>query len=379
MASASLDSSYLELIINQSPDMICKYSLDKKIIFINETVHRAGGQVPQFYVGKSIYDFGYPPDFLKSFESGFDACARTKQVTSVQIHVPMGAFANTHFIITFVPILISQQGEDKLIGIFSVSRNATKEIEYNNLQKEKIEELQILSQRLIRKANKLQDFAHIVSHNLRSPISNLAGLFKLYDHATNDEERAEIIGFMKKTFYSLGQTIEDLNEVVKINQHVEVKIEKLYFVDILLHVQESISLSIVETDTLIECDFSACDAVQYNKAYMESIMLNLLTNAIKYRSPERRPHVRFFSYLKDNIVHLVCKDNGLGINLQKHGHKIFGLHKTFHGNQDARGVGLYITKNQIEAMGGTISVESIEGEGTTFTLQLTIPPINEEN
>ncbi|NJO00662.1 MAG: response regulator [Bacteroidia bacterium] len=97
-------------------------------------------------------------------------------------------------------------------------------------------------------------------------------------------------------------------------------------------------------------------------------MLNLLTNAIKYRSPERQPQVHLVSQKDQNEVTLTCQDNGLGIDLKKYGHKIFGLNQTFHGNANARGVGLFIIKNQIEAMGGSISVESEPGKGTKFNI-----------
>ena len=101
---------------------------------------------------------------------------------------------------------------------------------------------------------------------------------------------------------------------------------------------------------------------------MESIFLNFLTNGIKYKSLKRNAYVKFNAVIDDKKIILSVQDNGLGIDLEKNKDKLFGMYKTFHGNKDAQGVGLYITKNQIEAMGGTINVESQTDVGTIFKI-----------
>jgi hypothetical protein len=108
--------------------------------------------------------------------------------------------------------------------------------------------------------------------------------------------------------------------------------------------------------------------VLYNPAYLESVLLNILSNAIKYSHPNRQPRIELSAVYSDKQWVLRIQDNGIGIDLEKHGDKIFGMYKTFHSNSDARGIGLFITKNQIEAMGGFISVESVPNEGTCFSI-----------
>jgi signal transduction histidine kinase len=103
---------------------------------------------------------------------------------------------------------------------------------------------------------------------------------------------------------------------------------------------------------------------------MESIMLNLVTNAIKYRSPERLPVVIINAHTNYKGIVITIEDNGLGIDLERYRNKLFGMNKTFHGNEDARGLGLYITKNQVESMGGRIEVESKLNVGTKFSVYL---------
>lgn len=109
----------------------------------------------------------------------------------------------------------------------------------------------------------------------------------------------------------------------------------------------------------------------YNPAYMESILLNFISNSIKYSHPHRKPVVTLNAYKEGGRVVLEISDNGLGIDLKKYGKQLFNLHKTFHDNPDARGVGLFITKNQVETLGGKIDVQSDVGKGTTFKILLT--------
>jgi signal transduction histidine kinase len=110
--------------------------------------------------------------------------------------------------------------------------------------------------------------------------------------------------------------------------------------------------------------------VRWNAAYLESILFNFISNAIKYSHPDRTPEVKI-DYLKhENGGLLQIGDNGIGIDLEKNGDKLFGMYKTFHGNKDAKGLGLFIAKNQIEAMGGKVEVRSTPDVGTTFLIYI---------
>ena len=118
----------------------------------------------------------------------------------------------------------------------------------------------------------------------------------------------------------------------------------------------------------MECiiDIETGTVVKGVAAYMDSIILNLLSNAIKYRDSRKKCIIRFSGQEAGRYYELIVSDNGLGIDLIKNRDKIFGLYKTFHGLKDSRGLGLFMTKNQVEAMGGRIMVESEVGKGTTF-------------
>ena len=188
--------------------------------------------------------------------------------------------------------------------------------------------------------------------------------------ANSDAEKKEIL--LSKIFDvsgQLGNTVHDLSEVLNINQGADLSVDLLHFDTIVANQVKNLSAQIMMTGAEIICDFTACQTILYPKVYLESIVLNLLTNALKYSSPKRKPVVEFKSGVNENgIISLTCSDNGQGIDLAKYGRKIFSLHKTFHENPDARGVGLFITRNQIKSMGGNIAVESEPDKGATFTI-----------
>ena len=134
--------------------------------------------------------------------------------------------------------------------------------------------------------------------------------------------------------------------------------------------KKALSLAIKESQITITHTIPKELTVTAIPAYLDSILLNLFTNAIKYKSPERKAILDIGYEINENYTIITFRDNGLGLNLKKNGHKIFGMYKTFHGNEDAKGIGLFITKNQLEAMDGKIEVESKVGSGSIFKVYL---------
>ena len=233
-------------------------------------------------------------------------------------------------------------------------------------------ELETTKKDLQNQNQQLREFAEITSHNLRSPVSNLVTLLDLYKLADNEQEKKEYLSQFEGVSDSLMETINDLSEVVKIKSNVDIKKEKLRFADIFQETKTNLSGLIKQRNAKIEGDFSACEEINYPKSYLQSIFQNLMSNALKYSSDERRLEIIFETKLSNGVVQLSCKDNGLGINMEKYDNKIFKLHKTFHGNEDARGVGLFIVKNQVETMGGTIAVKSEENVGSEFIINFNV-------
>jgi PAS domain S-box-containing protein len=224
-----------------------------------------------------------------------------------------------------------------------------------------------VTESLKRKNDQLEEFTQIVSHNLRSPVGNIVTLLSFFESAASEDEKKEYLHLLKESSAMTLYMLNDLNEVLKVKQNKNIEKQDLQFETVLKQVFSMLNAKISKSNASITFDFDNCPTILYPNIYLESILLNLLDNALKYCHPDRIPTVIFRTYANDlNQVVLEVTDNGLGLNLQKYGHHIFKLRKTFHRHPESRGIGLFMIKNQIEAMGGEINMESKESEGSTF-------------
>lgn len=218
---------------------------------------------------------------------------------------------------------------------------------------------------------KLDEFAHIISHNLRAPINNIQALINLLDERSDIKDYRLIFDKLRNVAKNLRETMNELMDTLKVKAQAHEDLTEVRFKEVLDKVVQSLEGELIVAQASVTFDFNEASAITYSKPYLESIFQNLLTNAIKYRSPDREPIIHFKSTMANNHLELSVSDNGRGIDMEKFGDKIFGLHKTFHDHQEARGVGLFLVKTQIEALGGTIRVSSEVDKGTTFTIRFT--------
>ncbi|MBC7606612.1 MAG: PAS domain S-box protein [Burkholderiales bacterium] len=237
-------------------------------------------------------------------------------------------------------------------------------------RKEKEIELKSLLEVTSQQNEKLLNFSHIVSHNIRSHASNLSMLVTVMESTDDIAEKLNYFDLFKEGTDKLSETIEYLNEIITRQKNTTIEKSSIRLKDEIEKTKNALSLLIKESQ--IEIIDNIPDHLEVNAipAYLDSILLNLITNAIKYRSLERKPILEITYEIDEFYKIIVFKDNGLGLNLQKNKHKIFGMYKTFHGNEDAKGIGLFITKNQLEAMAGKIEVESEPGKGSVFKIYL---------
>ncbi|WP_375561785.1 PAS domain S-box protein [Bernardetia sp. OM2101] len=231
-----------------------------------------------------------------------------------------------------------------------------------------ITEKKLLLETTLEQNERLLNFAHIVSHNLRSHTSNFSMLLSMMKMENPKLLENEFFPFLLQSSNSLQETLSYLTDIVVMQNEVKDNTEALnlykYVEKAHLAIQSLVSSSNAEIHNEVDKTLFV-DAIP---AYLESIILNFLTNSIKYRSDKRKPIIFITSQTNPSYVVFSIKDNGL--DLKKHGKKLFGMYKTFHDKEDARGIGLFITKNQIEALGGKIEVESQVNQGTTFKIYL---------
>jgi PAS domain S-box-containing protein len=230
-------------------------------------------------------------------------------------------------------------------------------------------DLEVAALELEEQNRQLDEFAHIISHNLRSPVGNIRALINFINEKSTMDDYRLIFEKISKVANNLHETMNELMETLKVKKNTEVERHEIRFKDILDKVVQSLEGELIQQGATVTFDFNNAPKIIYSKTYLESIFQNLLSNAVKYRSPERKPEIHVSTSIVSGRLELRFRDNGLGIDLKRYGDKLFGLHKTFHENKEARGVGLFLTKTQIEALGGTIKAESTIGEGTVFVIR----------
>lgn len=223
---------------------------------------------------------------------------------------------------------------------------------------------------LITKQNKkLRNFAHIAAHNLKEHSGNFESLLELYKDTDNVDEKWSLIDNLQTVSETLKSTIDNLRQVIAVDSVNTEDLEPIKLKVFTSEISNKLILNIEHTNAIIKNNIDENIVLSFNKLYLESIIQNLISNAIKYAHPDRNPEIEISSSEVENSIFVTIKDNGLGIDLKQFGNSIFGLYNTFHKNKDAEGVGLYITKNQIESLGGAISVESEVNVGSKFILE----------
>ncbi len=241
-----------------------------------------------------------------------------------------------------------------------------------DITRQKIEEQEKekLITELIQNNKDLKQFSYITSHNLRGPIANLLGLSSLIDnYDIKDETLKQILSGIKKATFMFDDIIKDLTKVLNVKDHISIPQEDL---DILTAFEKGIAQNetiIIETGAEIKTDLNKGLTLKFNKAYLESIFFNLISNAIKYRSPARNLKILLSSETTKEEVILKFSDNGLGLDVELYKERLFRLYQRFHDHAEGKGLGLFLIKSQMEALNGSIDIESKVGTGTTFILR----------
>jgi signal transduction histidine kinase len=230
------------------------------------------------------------------------------------------------------------------------------------------EEIKDRTKELVEYNQQLQQFAFIAAHNLRAPAARILGLGKILNHASDQKEEKVIIEKLITSTAELDTVIKDLNVILEIKGNGSNYLIPVNLSEELKLVNSNLEKEILETNTRIMVNFEEAPVVVVVKAYMDSILFNMISNAIKYRDPEKTPLITLRSYPCDEYICLSVTDNGLGFNTEQHSQSIFMLYKRFHFHVEGKGLGLYLVKTQVQAMGGKIEVESQPNKGTTFRI-----------
>ncbi|UOR05526.1 hybrid sensor histidine kinase/response regulator [Hymenobacter aerilatus] len=236
------------------------------------------------------------------------------------------------------------------------------------------QELAATNQQLARTNADLDNFVYAASHDLRQPVNNLRGLFEELRRAAtfHDPEEGLLLRLIDESLQSLTSTITDLAAAVQVERLPGTQVqEQLDLASLTTDVLQALRPQLLTEQATVSTDFDALPSLQYVRSNLRTILLNLLANALKYRHPNRRPTIHLRTQLLHGVPVLEVQDNGLGIDLQRHGAELFQLFRRFHPHAgEGTGLGLFLVNRLVQSHGGHIEVESEVGEGTTFRIYL---------
>lgn len=343
-----------ERFFELSPDLLCIAGFDGYFKKINPAVSKTLGYTIEELYSRPINDFVFCADKKATLS------ARTELTKSKPLYNFENRYRTKNGEIVWLSWTSLPIEEDKLV--FAIAKNIT----HKKIQEA---ERSSLLTNLAKINNDLKQLTYTTSHDLRSPVNNVLAVLDLIDLSKiNDNEASELLHILKLSGGYLKESMDNYVDALSEKHNLLTVAEEVDLNESLRNVIRSIS-SLVETSKIdIRTDFSKLDKIKFNKAYMSSVFLNLITNSIKYSKPGHPPVIRMHTEKKGSRSQLIFADNGLGFDMDKVKDKIFGLHQKFHNHKDSKGIGLYLVHAHITSMGGTISVESKINEGAKFIM-----------
>jgi len=350
-----------EALINSTDDLIWSISTDSKLIaannaFIEEMKKVTGVDIK---AGDNFLSYDEISDASLKNWSELYKKAFSGESFKTEIYNPPNALKDQSWIdASFSPIVVN----DQLVGIACYSRDITAR------KVAELERIKITND-LLQRNRDLEQFTFIISHNLRAPTANIIGFTDYLQNETlTQEEQKEFISGLATSALRLDTIIKDINSILQVKFEVNEKKELISFSTLVSNIFDSFGNLNEKKQVHIKLDFSEVDEIFSFKAYMHSIFYNLISNSIKFCRQDIQSLIEIKSRKENGKIVLSFKDNGLGIDLKRKGDRIFRLYDRFHSHVEGKGMGLFMVKTQVEAIGGKITVVSEVNKGTEFTI-----------
>jgi PAS domain S-box-containing protein len=349
----------LQLVIDAVPALISYVDSDYRYQFVNKAYLDWFNVAPEDIIGRKVDDFIINKARSNVKENHIRALKGEKVETEVTFVTKTGEARDTD--IQYVPH-ISSNGE--VLGFIVLAVDMTDKIKVRN-------ELAAKNEALTRINADLDNFVYVASHDLKAPILNLEGLLLALNTRIEhlyDQRNRMLAQMMFTSIEKLKNTIKDLTDITKVQKDINAEQELVSFHQVIDDILLDMRPLLQEVNPSISYDIQV-EQVLYAPKNLRSVLYNLISNAIKYRSSERACRILIRTYFEDNSPVVEVKDNGLGID-PDHISKLFTMFKRLHTHVEGTGIGLYITKRIIENQGGRIEVKSVLHEGTTFKVYI---------
>jgi len=345
---------HFKAIAESSPVLIAEVNGDREITYINSLITRKAEEVIGLPVLNFIAD-GYKQLFA-------DRLNETFKTGEIQRFEALGLGASNEGLWYDINVGPVKDAEGNVESLVLLAQNITDK-KQNELEREK------LIKELSHRYNELMQFNYIVSHNLRAPIANILGISYLLNAGLPDEERHKLYKLLISSGESIDALLKDLNDVLSARSPLNENREVVVFAEVIDLVWRGLQAQSSKAKASISINIQPeASLINSIKSYLQSIFHNLLSNAIKYKQEHIAPEIKIEIFKSNEQIILEVSDNGIGINLEQYGGKIFGLYKRFTTQNEGKGLGLHMVKTQVESLGGTITVESMPGEGAKFKI-----------
>jgi PAS domain S-box-containing protein len=350
----------LRMIMDLLPQRIFIKDRSGRFLFVNQSFAELYGMGPKEFISASRArelpelegDQAYQRDDREVITGG-----KKKIVPEETFLGPNGEQKIFH--VTKLPYFWGRENQQSVLGILNeITEQKRAEAERNAMLAD-----------LVRRNESLEQFAYIISHNLRAPVANIMALSQLVESSCEDPaDHTALAQNLSASTQKLDGVIKDLNKILRSTHHSSEQKETVSFTALCDESMAYLAVGLIGEGAQLVTDFSAVDEIYITKSYLYSIFYNLISNSIKYRRAGVPLLINISSQLNSGQIGLTLTDNGLGMDLEKIGDELFGLYKRFHGHIEGKGMGLYMVKRHVEIMGGEISVSSKVDEGTTFRI-----------
>jgi PAS domain S-box-containing protein len=346
-------------LIENNYDAILLRDEKRNISYASPSVYRMLGFLPEEF-GAAI-EMAIHADDLPIVSQVYNDVLKTPDMPhsmSVRVRHKNGRYIWIEGVIT------NMLNNESVKGVVSNFRDVTERKEAE-IQREKV------TLDLIERNKNLEQYAYIVSHNLRAPVANILGISNLLDLSSiGPEDRQRALSHLFDSTRRLDEVIKDLNMILQMRQGINEKKEDVNLGDLVEDIKSTIQPLIRKSNVTIAVEFKVTSLATV-KSYLYSIFYNLITNSIKYKRDGIRANICIRSEPAEDRTRISFIDNGMGIDLEAQGLNVFGLYKRFHpGHAEGKGMGLFMIKTQVEALGGKISVKSQVNHGTEFVVEL---------
>ncbi|CAM4262064.1 PAS domain-containing sensor histidine kinase [Zobellia roscoffensis] len=344
----------LEPFFNLSIDNLCIADFEGYFKKVNPAFAKLLGYTEEELYSKPVFDFIYEEDIDATIKHGENL-----------VHgIPLLNFENRYVCkngkLVWMHWTATRSEDEKFV--YAIGKDVTFK---KDLENERISHVTDLS----RINDRLMQLNHITSHDLKSPVNNLVFLVDMLDTSKiKDETVLTVLEHIKRSANGLKTSLNAYIDAVAEDEVLEQELELVCFDEVFQHVKESIDTLASHAKVQFEVDFTEAQWVLFERSYMKSIFLNLISNSIKYAKPGVVPVISITTQIKDGHKKLIYKDNGLGFDMKKVGAQIFDLNNNRSDSRDNKGLGLYLVKKNVTSLGGSISVDSIENQGSTFTI-----------